>query len=129
MLITTLREVGLTNEAIGAALAAASGRPAPSPQRVQDWISGLRRTPEWATQAAAAHLCHLWEMDRRQYSADMGAVTRCDAVWAGRIDRVLGELYAVLAVVPRDVRTHMRSLTVCIRGEVSERLSIDLPGV
>jgi hypothetical protein len=125
--LTSLRAVGLTNEAIGSALTEASGRPAPSPQRVQDWLSELRPTPQWATQAAAAHLCRLWEMDRRSVPDD--ALARCDASWAAKIDRVLGELYAVLATVPDDVRMHMRTLTVCIRSEVSERLSIELPGV
>lgn len=125
--LSSLRAVGLTNEAIGAALAAASGRPAPSPQRVQDWLSDMRTTPRWATQAAAAHLCRLWEAERRTVPDD--ALARCDAAWAARIDRVLGELYAVLATVPRDVRAHMRTLTVCIRNEVSERLSIEIPGV
>lgn len=125
--LASLRSVGLTNEAIGAALAAASGRPAPSPQRVQDWLSELRPTPQWATQAAAAHLCRLWEMERR--TVPDAALDRCDAAWAARIDRVLGELYGVLAAVPGDVRAHMRTLTVCIRNEVSERLSIELPGV
>lgn len=125
--LDSLRAIGLTNEAIGAALAAASGRPAPSPQRVQDWLSDLRPTPQWVTQAAAAHLCRLWEMERRTVPDD--ALARCDAAWAARIDRVLGELYAVLSTVPRDVRAHMRTLTVCIRNEVSERLRIELPGV
>ena len=121
------RTVGLTNEAIGAALAAANGRSAPSAQRVQDWLSDLRPTPKWVEQAAAAHMCRLWEMERRTVPDE--ALARCDAAWAARIDRVLGELYAVLATVPRDVRMHMRTLTVCIRNEVSERLSIELPGV
>lgn len=125
--LSSLRSVGLTNEAIGAALAAASGRPAPSPQRVQDWLSGLRPSPQWATQAAAAHICRLWEMERRTVRDD--DLARCDAAWASRIDRVLGEVYAVLTTVPRDVQVHMRTLKVCIRNEVSERLSIELPGV
>lgn len=66
-------------------------------------------------------------MERRTVPDDV--LSRCDAAWAAKIDRVLGELYAVLATVPRDVRAHMRTLTVCVRNEVSERLSIELPGV
>lgn len=126
-MLASLRSIGLTNEAIGAVLAAASGRPAPSPQRVQDWLSDLRPTPRWVTQAAAAHLCALWAAERNVIQDS--AISRCDARWATLIDPVLGELYSLLAVVPSAIRGEMRTLTVCIRNEVSERLSIELPGV
>lgn len=125
--LLALRVIGLTNKSIGAALAFASGRAAPSPQRVHDWLSGLRPTPKWAIRGAAAHLCRLWSEDRRSVPDD--ALFRCDAAWAARIDGVLGALYAVLATAPHDMRAHMRPLTVCVRNDVSERLSIDIPGV
>lgn len=125
--LTSLRAMGLTNESIGTVLAATSGRPAPSPQRVHDWLSGIRPTPQWVIQAAAAHLCRQWQIERRTVAdADL---PRCDARWAARIDPVLGELYAVLAAVPDEVAAHMRPLTVAIRRDVETRLAIEIPGV
>lgn len=128
MTLDSLRKVGLTNEAISAALAKESWRPAPSRQRVQDWVSGLRPVPKWAEQAAAALLCRMWETERQQM-VPRENVPRCDARWAALIDPILGELYAVLLTVPRDVAAHLRPLKARIRNEVARRLSIELPGV
>ena len=126
-LLSLSSSLGLSNEAIATTLAAASGRPAPSPQRVQDWLAGKRPTPLWVLRAAADHLCRLWLAERNTVSEEQ--LPRCDAAWAGRLDRMLGEMYAVHATVPPDVRQHLRSLTACIRKDVRDRLTIDLPGV
>ena len=129
MTLASLRSIGMANDAIAATLAETSGRKAPSVQRVQDWLSGLRPAPKWTEEAAAAHLCRLWEQERRQFSQDPAGVGRVDAKWAGLIDPILGEMYVVLTMVPREVQVHMRPLKVRIRNVVSERLSIELPGI
>jgi hypothetical protein len=126
-ILESLRSAGLTNEAIGAALAKQSGRQAPSAQRVHDWVSGQRPTPRWAHDAAADCLCSLWEMDRRAVHPD--ALAACDAKWATRLDPILGEMYSVMLYLPADVRAHLRSLKSAIRRVVSENLSVEIPGI
>lgn len=124
--LDSLRALGMTSDAIAAALAATSGRRAPTAQRVHDWASGFRPAPAWVAQAAAAYLCRLWQAERNEIPD--ASLSTCDATWAQRIDPILGALYAVLATVPDDVRAHMRPLTVAIRNEASIRLCIRIPG-
>jgi len=126
-MLSALKGLGLTHEAIAAALAKQAGRPAPSPQRVHDWSSGARPTPSWVTAAAAAHLCRLWEMECRE--VDDADLARCDARWAARLDPVLGELYGVMIYLPEEVRAHLRTLKSMLRNSVMERLDVQLPGV
>jgi len=125
--LDSLRAMGATSDEIAAALASASGRKAPTAQRVHDWTSGFRPAPKWVSQAAAARLCRLWQAERNEIPD--ASLSACDATWAQRVDPILGALYAVLATVPDDVRAHMRPLTVAIRSEAAHRLGVTLPGV
>jgi len=126
-MLAALRTSGLSNEAIAEALAKEAKRTVPAIQRVSDWITGQRPTPEWATNAAAAHLCQLWELERREVRD--AELDLCDARWARRIDPVLGEFYAANLYLPADVRANLCTLKVVIRNAVMERYSIALPGV
>lgn len=121
---TTLQ---LSYRAIGVELGAAASRPAPTPARVSDWISGARPTPDWAEAAAAKVICARWALARSQASApDLAAV---DLRWSAILDPVLGRLYAALhAPDAEGMRVALQRTLESTAADVSKRLCVTIPG-